>query len=87
MPSRPMRQFSWIIWLAVIAVSLAAASVFGIAGAAAAGRYFTECPGVPVSELHFTSDCQDALSMMIFGAVVLVIGIAATILSIWKLRA
>ncbi len=81
------REASWIFWLIVGAVMLFAALFFGIAGLAAAGRYFTECRGIPLSELHFTSDCQDALSMMIFGGVVVVIGIVLIFLSVRRVRA
>jgi hypothetical protein len=73
--------------IAIIAVSLLAAALFGIAGSAAAARYFTECRGIPLSDLRFTSDCQDALSMMILGGGVLAVGVAAIALSLWRLRA
>ena len=65
-----MRRFGWILRLVATAISLLAAAFSGVAAVAGAGRFFTECRDIPLADLQFTSDCEDALLIMIAGGVV-----------------
>ena len=79
-----MRQVGSIVGMVLAATLIGAAVLLGVAGVSAAGRFFTECRGIPLADLQFTSDCEDALSTMI--AAVVAIAIAAVMMLISHFR-